>query len=528
MTGRWMWREALLLAGCALAVRILTAWPLHQPGYMDAYYYYETAKSLYQGRGFNEYFIWNYLDASQGLPHPSNLYWMPLSSLLIWPCFAIFGLSYRAAQIPFVLLSALLPVVACRVAVETTGRRRDGIIAGLLAVFSGFYLAFWVSPDAFAPFALAGSLCLLAAYKALSEGRLPWMLLAGALAGLGHLARADGLLLLVTVLVVLCDPSPKRGGAGRLGCLASLLGGYLLVMAPWFYRNWRAAGVILPTAGTKTIFLRSYDDLFSYGLDLSLQSYLAWGAWPILRSKLEATWANTQTAIAVLCLVFLAPFAAVGFWRLRRHLLYRLAFLYGVFLWLAMTFVFTFPGVRGGLFHSGAALLPFIYAASLVGLDHAVSWAARRRRGWDAAVAGRLFAWTLPVLALLVSGFVYHARVLQGSLADPAWNRSARPYTQIAAWLDANASPEEVVMVNNPPAFSYYSGRRSVVVPNADLETTLAVCRRYGATYLVLEPNHPGPLAALYKGDVAHPALTLRLTLDAGAERPTYVYQVGP
>jgi hypothetical protein len=397
MNRRQKWRDLLLLAGCALAVRVLTAWPLRQPGYMDAYYYYETAKSLYQRRGFSEEFLWNYLDDPQGLPHPSNLYWMPLSSLLIWPGFAVFGLSYRAAQIPFILLSALLPVVAYLVAVETTGKRRDGIIAGLLAVFSGFYLAFWVSPDAFAPFALVGSLCLMAAYKALSEGRLSWMLLAGVLAGLGHLARADGLLLLGTVLVVALIVRPKAANVplrgtieqenvarrpsppaplpfGRLrassarergdalplvggelgrGLLALLLGGYLLVMAPWFYRNWQAVGAILPTAGTKTIFLHSYDDLFSYGLDLSLPTYLAWGAGPILRSKLEAAWVNTQTVVVVLCLVFLAPFAAVGFWRLRHHLLYRLAFLYGALLWLAMTFVFTFPGVRGGLLHSG-------------------------------------------------------------------------------------------------------------------------------------------------------------------------------
>jgi hypothetical protein len=67
-----------------------------------------------------------------------------------------------------------------------------------------------------------------------------------------------------------------------------------------------------------------------------------------------------------------------------------------------------------------------------------------------------------------------------------------------------------------------------VAVPNADLETMLAVCRRYGVTYLVLEANHPGPLAALYAGDVAHPALTLRLTLDAGTDHPTRVYRVEP
>lgn len=519
MNERQTRRDVLLLVACALVVRLLTAWPLREPGYMDAYYYYEMAKSLYLGQGFNEQFIWNYLDNPQGIPHP-GLYWMPLPSLLIWPCFALFGPYYRAAQIPFVLLSALLPAVAYLVTLQTTGRRRDGVIAGLLAIFSGFYLAFWVSPDAFAPFALAGSLCLLAAYEGLSQRRWPLMLLAGALAGLGHLSRADGALLLgVTFLVALT----VRPGKAEI---AALLGGYLLVMAPWFYRNWLAVGAILPTAGTKTIFLRSYDDLYGYGLDLSPSSYLAWGFWPILQSKLEAAWTNTQTVLAVFCLIFLAPFAAVGFWRLRRHLLYRLAFLYGLLLWLAMTFVFTFPGVRGGLLHSGVALLPFIYAASLEGLTGAVDWAARRRN-WSVSAAATVFAWALPVMALFLSLFIYSSRVLRGSLSEPAWNLSARPYTQIAQWLRASSLQGETVMVNNPPAFGYYSGQHSLAIPNGDPETLLAVCRRYGATYLILEPNHPAPLTGLYKKENVPPALSLRLLLDEGTGHPTYIYHVG-
>ena len=52
------------------------------PGYMDADYYYAIGLRLNRGYGFSEPFLWNYLDNPNGIPHPSNTYWMPLPSVL--------------------------------------------------------------------------------------------------------------------------------------------------------------------------------------------------------------------------------------------------------------------------------------------------------------------------------------------------------------------------------------------------------------------------------------------------------------
>ncbi len=84
----------------------------------------------------------------------SNLYWMPLPSLLIAPFFAILGVSYRAAQIPFLLLSLIPPVIAFRLCYRVSGSCQYAWLAGLYTIFSGFYLVYWVSPDNFAPFAV--------------------------------------------------------------------------------------------------------------------------------------------------------------------------------------------------------------------------------------------------------------------------------------------------------------------------------------------------------------------------------------
>jgi hypothetical protein len=133
--GRWLpW----IIVTLALGIRLLTAWLLRQPGYTDAYYYAVGAQQLYEGHGFEEPFIWNYLDPPESVPHPGYLYWMPLTAVLGWLGLKVLGNSFGAMQAPFVLLSALLPLIAYVVAWDLTGQRKHAAMAGLLAVFPGF------------------------------------------------------------------------------------------------------------------------------------------------------------------------------------------------------------------------------------------------------------------------------------------------------------------------------------------------------------------------------------------------------
>ena len=541
-------RDTALLFAIGLAVRVLAMLPVAHPGYMDAAYSYDVALNLAHGGGLNEPFLWNYLDLPAGIPHPSHLYWMPLPTLLAWLGIALFGQSYRAAQIPFIVLSALLPVISYWVARQATRRRFYGWVAGLLTVFSGFYVVYWGHADNFAPFALAGSLCLIAGWKGLSLLALPkglqssgaaangrplrvanpqgprafyWTLAAGVLAGLAHLSRADGALLLAVVALFLALRLRRATRMALIG-LAGLGVGYLAVMLPWFVRSWVVAGTPLTTVGAQTMWLTSYDDLFSYGRELSLSTYLAWGWDNILRSKLQALWLNAQTAVAVLGMVFLAPLAWIGGWRLRGNVFSRLVGSYGALLFLAMTCVFTFPGPRGGLFHSGGALLPFIYAASLAGLDTVVEWASARRRTWNPAMARQVFAAGLVGLAVLVSGLVYYP----GVVASTRWRQPDAAYTRLAGWLAAQGEPDAIVMVNDPPGYWYAANMRSIVAPSEPPEATLAAADRYGARYLVLDANRPAPLAALYVGEATHPRLQAVYTFPDEAGRPVVVFRV--
>ncbi|MBN1640044.1 MAG: glycosyltransferase family 39 protein [Anaerolineae bacterium] len=506
---RTVLRDLGLVLALALLVRALTALPMRRPGYMDAAYYVDGALSLYHGQGFVDPFIWNYLDSPAGIPAPSHLYWMPLSSILAYLSFLAFGPTYRAAQVPFALLSSLLAPLSYLAAYDLAQDRRQAWGAALLAVFSGFYMVYWVTPDNFAPFALAGALCLWGLGKARKGGGVGWYVLSGVCAALAHLARADGPLLLL-VGVVLCgyDVVTHRGRRRGLAWRGlALVGCYLLVMAPWLARNLAATGRLLSTSGIKTLWLTDYDDLYSYGESLTVQSYLAWGWANIARSKLDALWKNLGQVAFAGWMIYLAPLGAVGVWRLRRRAEMTAVWLYGVLLYLTMSLGFTYPGWRGGMFHSLGALLPAMYAAALVGLDACVAWASARRPHWQPAVARRVFGGAAVAFAIVLSTVLYAGRV--GGF------RGEHPYERVAEWMAGRVPRSARVMVNDPPSFYYHARRPCVAIPNGDLETVLQVADRYEVAYLVLDRNNPS-LSALYEAPASDPRLELQAQIAVG------------
>lgn len=514
MLQKAVWRDMALVFALALVARIAFALPQQQPGYMDAYYYTVGAQQLAAGRGFTEPFVWNYLDDPSGLPQPSHQYWMPLPSILAALAMRAFGSSFRAAQAPFIVLSALLAVITYAIAWQTTAIRRHAWAGALFAIFSGFFVPVWSVPETFASFAVFGSVCLWAASK---EGWW-WALVAGGCAGLAHLTRADGVLLLFPAVLIGPVRSRNRGTiiqrAWHILCMAL---GYAAVISPWLIHNWATTGRLLSAAGAKTVFLTTYDDLYSFGKALDLPAYLAWGFLNIVRSKLDGLGANLATLVAVDGLVFLAPLALAGFWLRRRDRLYRMAALYGVALYLVMSIVFTFPGMRGGMFHSSAALLPFIFAGAMVGLDAAIDWVAARRATWDARSARRVFTVGLVAGAVLFSGMIYASRVRD-------WNQADAVYKLIGGRLAIESSP--VVMVNDPPGYFYHAGQPAIAIPNGDIDILLAVARRYGARWVVLDANYPAALAGLYERPQSDPRLILVETLQAGKSGPVYLLKL--
>ena len=505
-------RDYTLVFGLALFIRLLAALPQTQPNYMDASYYLVGGQRLALGYGFNDPYVWNYLDHPQSLPQPSHLYWMPLPSLLVAASESIFGVNYRAAQIPFVLLAAVLPVIAYAVAWRVSGVRRHAWLAALLTIFSAFYLPYWGVPESFAPFAVFGAVAL---YWACAASKWKW-LAAGACAGLAHLSRADGLLLLLPMLLIqvrLHDPNGRR----KIFILYPssfilIFTGYLVIMLPWFARNLSVIGAPLSTAGSQTIWMCNYDELFAYGQQFDLAHLLGCG------NVLAIRWNGITSGLvhwsAEVGLIFLALLIVIGLWRERRARLFQAALLYAGLLFTAMTLIFTFAGDRGGLFHSSGALLPFAYAAVPIGLETLIGWISQRRRTWKASTARSVFSAALVVFAVALSVSIYHGRVIGPDWNNPIWNQSDRVYATIGQWLTDRGEINPIVLVNNPPGFTYQTGLQSIVVPNGDVDDLLKAARQFGAQWVVLDVNRPAGLAELYANPASDPRFGPAVLID--------------
>ena len=527
----------LILFLITLAFRIVTALPVENAGYMDASYTIHVAENLARGRGFVEDVLWNFLDDPAGLPHPSNLYWMPLPSLLVAPLFFLFGVSYRVAQIPFILLSSLLPLVAFHLARRITGRDSDAWVAGLLTTFSGLFTIYWVSPDNFAVYALTASICLYLIARGTDEESARLVFLAGIFAALSHLSRADGLLLLVVApLVLLFHATRNTQHTTRVLRYFLLFTfyfflGYLLTMSPWFLRNWVVAGTPLPGAGIKTVWMTSYDDLFRFDSSaLTLNNYLAWGIGSIVESKAYAAVRNLAIIIFSVLQLFLLPFAIIGIWKLRQRTEVVAGMIYAALLYLAMTLAFTFPSWRGTLFHSSSALIPFMVAVVPLGIDTSVQWIARRRRTWNTRQASIFFRISFTMLAAVLSIYFFASAVFPltdtNTSTIPLWNLRDAEYRDVGHWLDQNARLSDRVMVIDPPSFYNFTHHPAIMIPTESVDAVFAAAKKYDARYLVLMLDHPQPLRDLYQGKATVPGLTQVAEFRDPAGNRVFLFEV--
>ncbi len=486
-------RRWIVLFVLGLCVAGLAAVWVQAPGYMDADYYQATAERLASGQGFTEPFLWNYLDDPSGLPHPSHLYWMPLTSLVAAVPMTLFGIHFRIAQIPFILLIASLPLLTASTALHLGLGERKAWLAGLLACTSGFYLPYFVTTDTFSIFAVLGSVSLwMMAMAARKPTALRWLFV-GAFIGLAHMARADGLLLLVPAMLAVWYAGSRRFSAAVL-----VLVGYGILMAPWWTRNTLLLGTPFPQGASRSIWLVRYDELYSYPASI-LTPERWWNAgWEtLLQTRGEALLTNLQSLLAVNGYVYLAPLMIVGIQRCWKHALVRIAMAYLILLILVMSLVFPHIGARGGFFHSSAALMPVLWALAVEGLERIVFWVGERR-GWEPVQPLAVFNTAAITLGAVLAVFLYWGRVIGPDPSRPVWASSSALYSDVEEQLKALDPEPGIVAVNNPPGFHRASDLEAVVIPNGDTDTLHQVVERYDVEWIVLEANHPEALGDLY------------------------------
>lgn len=527
------WRTYLLLGLAGLAVALTVAAFQPVPGYMDADYYYAGGLQLAAGRGFTEPYLWNFLDDPTGLPHPSHGYWMPLASLLAAAGASLFGPgSWSAARIGFLLVAAGLPPVTAAISWSLASRRDLALTSGLLAVFSGFYLPFLTTTETFGLYMLLGGLFVLLVIR--NSVFVSWKrslaisCLLGILAGLMHLTRADGLLWLLVAFaaILFVFPKPPKNQVIFVFCFlffASI--GYLLVMAPWFVRNYDAFGSFLAPGGSKMLWLTGYNELFSYpASQLTFQRWWSSGLGAILSDRVWSLGMNLATLFSVQGGIFLFPLILVALWNRRREKPVLLVLFAWLLTFAAMTLAFPYAGAHGGYFHSGAALQTVWWALAPLGLEPLLAWGTRTR-GWSSAQAGPVFRSTLVILSIILTAIIIWTRVLGGGQVSNVWAAERNAYNQINAYLlEQEMAKDAVVMVANPPGFYLASGHSSVSIPDGDVSAVLAVAERYGVDYLILEEGStPAGLISVYESPMGWAGLVY-----LGETETARVYRIQP
>lgn len=500
------WRAYAFLFLCGLAAALAVASFQDYPGYMDSDYYFTGGLQLVEGKGFSEPFLWNYLDDPAGLPHPSHTYWLPLSSILAAMSMFLTGRrTYAAARLVFILIAACIPPLTARLALDFTGRRALALTSGLLAVFSVFHAPFMPVTDNFAPFMFLGSLLFLLA-KNESGGAFFGM---GLLAGLMNLARSDGLLWLallgllslwraqnsapvaprpshsplpITPYVLHITHPVSRIAPYIFRTFPLALLGYLLIMAPWYARNYALFGSFMAPGSGRILWLTNYNDTFAFPAErVAFESWLAAGWQAALKVRLWALGMNAQNVIGAQGGILLFPFIAIGLWQARRDLRVRLAVTGWLLLLAVMTLIFPLAGARGGFFHAGAAFQPLWWALAPLGLERTV--AAVRSRGLLDDRAYNIFRVSMVILCAVLTLVVLQKRIFQ-----LGWQDEEELYVKVEQFLvEQGAQPEQIVITLNPPGYYLVSRRSAIVQPPGGPNTILAVAARYGASYYILE-----------------------------------------
>jgi hypothetical protein len=460
------------------------------PGYMDADYYFAGGVQLAKGNGFTEPYLWNYLDDPQGLPHPSHTYWMPLASIVaavgMWMAGAI---TYAAGRLPFILLSACIPLLTAALAFDVSRQTRLAFVSGLLSIFSIYYAPFIPVTDNYGLFMLLGGSFLLLAPR--QQKWIPFAL--GVLSGLMTLSRSDGLLWLgLAGFAAMWKAAKREDGTSVpfknwifaiIPAALLTLAGYLLVMGGWHYRNYTLFGSFMTPGGGRLLWLENYNQTFLYPAEkITPARFLAAGWSSALNGRLSALNANLSNAFAAQGGIFLFPFILMGLWKLRNEFRTRMTLTGWLILLFVMTVIFPFAGGRGSFFHAGAAFQPYWWTAAPIGLD--VIIVSLRKRGMFADNAYVVFQGMLVVLAALMTFYLINLRVVG------EWSTEDGIYAQVEKiFIEKGIDPQVRVIVRNPPGYYIASGRPAIVLPYGDESVILQVAKRYGAGLLVLEKD---------------------------------------
>ncbi|HEX5012001.1 MAG TPA: glycosyltransferase family 39 protein [Planctomycetota bacterium] len=489
-----------------LVVRLVVNAPRTGLNHGDVSFYYTVAKNLAQGRGFVIDYIWNFWDDPKGLPTPSNVWWMPLPSLICAAGMKLFGVGYAVAQTSMIVVTSVLPLVVYLLGRQLVGGRLAPLLGAALASTFHLFLDQPCAPLSHGPYVVLASLALFLGLRAARTGR-GWIW-AGAAIGATHMARSDGVVLFAALglswLVVAPRPRPTWWRV-----LLAAVAGYALVMSPWWAHNLSLYGALQPGGSFRAAFLSDYESWYSLPGSVTPQTWLAdgWGKvwqqkrhvaginWDTLRTGLvsgasdrDGAWA-VPAVVAVLWLAWAGVLAALGRAATRRALVPLAGQALLEFSFYSLVFTAVGPeSFRSGMYSLYPAFLIYAAFALVEGgrlLLRLLRLTGPRHERFAHIAAALVVAW------IMAGQFTWARQSMVRKAQDiddlnafyKAWSEKTLPLL----------GPGPVIMARDVHELHALTGLRCVMIPYENEPTIRATAKRYGVTHILLigDPDRP-------------------------------------
>lgn len=426
----------------AFGIKLYLGLPFQFPGHSDPSAYVIVANNLYEGRGFVENYIGNWLNPDETLFHPSNEYWQPLASVVMFLFYKIFGQSFRAAQMPSILMGSILVVVAYGIALHIFNNRVKAIIASLLVLFAPSLMIISLQTASNIYAAVFQVLFLFGTYLVVREKPKNFYYYGmglGVLAALAVLSRGDQQLLIPVLFICLLF-SPHTLGE-KVKFFAVFSGVYAVCMFPWYMRNYLAFGGTYSPAVNNVFWARTPHNLnfYFYHYDYSWQTLID-GGWNQIKVRLlQKPYMNIHWFVWAVTLSSLV-FFFIGARKFANQKVYLPAFVLLLFYLLFYTLLASTstPG------NSASGIIVFIMLIVTEGIYLVYNYLKAR-------LPGNFHAPILVVLTLVSMGSFF-SFYFSGSLQARALgvNQSKIVLEEIHDWLKAREPKDPVIMTNLP------------------------------------------------------------------------------
>ena len=523
-------REAVLSAigifAVAFLVRLVFASQIVFPKPEDTAYYVGVAQNLVDGRGLVSDALWSFQTPPLEFPRAAFEVWLPLPTFLAAIPMLILGTTFAAAQWSSVLIGALVPVLAWRLAADVAAEfELPADRSRILALGSGLTAAVYLPlllhsalPDSTMPFAvLALSACLLMARIAARptgvRPRDPRVIGLGLLIGVTALTRNEAIYVGLAWAIVAWGIGglERRARVGLIATVAVIAG---LVFLPWAIRDWLVFGSPFPGQAIANALSVTGYDIFAWNDPPTLSRYLAVGPIELIGMRIDGIVHNLFNVLLLPGL----PISLIGliglYWTVWSKTL-RPVVIVSFTAFIVTSLVFPVATTWGTFLHAAGPFQVLLVVSALFLLDGVIEEISIRRKWTNPN------AWLGAVLGIF--GSLLFSIVLLPSFATGSRD-TARLYEVLGERMAAIGHPidpaDGPIISNFPIWMAETQGVYALGLPDEPPRDVVDLADHFGSTLLILvnanSTHWPADLEAGVDGagcfqevDLQHPDTTL-------------------